>query len=365
MRTLFEVIAFLLVAALMLQIDAHGQQQEKGKVSQAETEKLIKQLGSSNPKTREEASKALIKIGADSLPALKAALKTDDVELRRRAEMLIDQINENVTNERIKKATRFGIDVLVERMVQRRDKLTEDDWDLLLKITTKIGQEAQAKENNLRGNFSKIDEYLKFPVQVAPNLKENYGYRSLRLASQGIVSTKLGISGCLVVNEGKIVSNGSTGSLIFTNGDINGGNLSGCVVICDGSIDARLALSSILVARGGIRVRGTASKDNVIEDEYHAGLPTLRFFSLRDLGIQLAGGGKESFNRVEVIKIFPDSFFEKAGLHPRRQILISVNGEKFTEDADTRKIFRRALASGRMVIEIFGEKKPFTIDIPW
>lgn len=55
----------------------------------AKIEKLVKQLGSDEYKEREAATEELKKIGEKALPALKEALKSEDLEVRLRAETVI------------------------------------------------------------------------------------------------------------------------------------------------------------------------------------------------------------------------------------------------------------------------------------
>src|SRR4051812_24526781 len=50
---------------------------------------LIKQLGADDFTTRDAASNELVKIGADALPALKEALKSEDPSIQSYAEYLV------------------------------------------------------------------------------------------------------------------------------------------------------------------------------------------------------------------------------------------------------------------------------------
>jgi hypothetical protein len=60
----------------------------KGQASKAEIEKLVADLGSDDFQTREAATTKLALIGEDALPYLEKAEKSDDAEVRRRAEEL-------------------------------------------------------------------------------------------------------------------------------------------------------------------------------------------------------------------------------------------------------------------------------------
>lgn len=57
---------------------------------------LIKQLGDDSPQTREDASQKLRLLGADALPALAEAAKSDDPEVVSRAEVITRQIDQDL-----------------------------------------------------------------------------------------------------------------------------------------------------------------------------------------------------------------------------------------------------------------------------
>src|SRR6478609_1026111 len=100
----------------------------------AEIEKLVKQLASSNPKARERAAKAILKIGEAALPFLNAAKKSDDLELKRRAEELYSKVftasEESRLGRQVARATEFGIDTFIDRVVANRDNVTKSDWEV-------------------------------------------------------------------------------------------------------------------------------------------------------------------------------------------------------------------------------------------
>ncbi len=77
---------------------AQEKPKEKQVVDVKEIQALIKQLGSSSFKLREEASKALLQIGPPALPLLKKALTAKDLEVRARAKALLASIDVVVTD---------------------------------------------------------------------------------------------------------------------------------------------------------------------------------------------------------------------------------------------------------------------------
>src|SRR5262245_53452280 len=77
-----------------------GQREDKGKRAEAPDAaaiaKLVKQLGSSDFRAREAATKALTAIGFPALQALRKAAKGDDPEVARRATRLIESIEQGL-----------------------------------------------------------------------------------------------------------------------------------------------------------------------------------------------------------------------------------------------------------------------------
>jgi hypothetical protein len=59
--------------------------------------KLIRQLGDDQYKVREEAAKQLTEIGRPAVPALRAAMQSDDVEIKHRASRVFDTIRTSMT----------------------------------------------------------------------------------------------------------------------------------------------------------------------------------------------------------------------------------------------------------------------------
>jgi hypothetical protein len=65
---------------------------QAAKVSTEEVRKLVEQLGDDNPGTREKATRRLADLGPVVLPALREAAGSKDIEVRRRAQSVIEDI---------------------------------------------------------------------------------------------------------------------------------------------------------------------------------------------------------------------------------------------------------------------------------
>ncbi len=73
----------------------------KGHTDAERITKLVNDLGSDSFKEREQASKGLDAIGTPALEALRQAYKSEDIEVRQRAEDLVKKIERRIENARI------------------------------------------------------------------------------------------------------------------------------------------------------------------------------------------------------------------------------------------------------------------------
>jgi hypothetical protein len=63
---------------------------------EADAEKLVQRLGDPSFRVREAASRALVKLGKQAVPALRAALESDDLEIRMRARQALQAIQTSI-----------------------------------------------------------------------------------------------------------------------------------------------------------------------------------------------------------------------------------------------------------------------------
>jgi uncharacterized protein (TIGR03067 family) len=95
-----------------------------------EIERLVKQLGSEVYKEREAASEELEAVGEPALGALrKAAASSDDPEIRRRAEQIIQSHQEKVVQKELERLQGVWKPVSAEYGGKKLDP-KEDDWTL-------------------------------------------------------------------------------------------------------------------------------------------------------------------------------------------------------------------------------------------
>ena len=361
----FGLLAIVLTVFSLQPFEADGNavvQDEKPtqKLSKDQIEKLVKQLGSENPKTREEASAALRKIGPESLPYLKAAFKSADPEQKRRAEDLHAQILQAGIDKHAERVAKYGIDVVVERMVRRGKDLSEEDWAVFASIVEKI--RAGTKR---RGELASR-EYLDFPIRWGP---EKPGTSNILHRARAVADAYANIcEESLVVCTGSVNAWSAIDSVVLANGNIKCERAKGALLVCDGSISiATMNKNCAVIARGKVKlaVGPHLGDDSLIIDEYRGEVAGLRFFSLRDLGTFFSGGGRQT---VQVAALEKGSLLEKAGLE-QGDVVVSINGKSLADVEQARALFRSAMADGQIEVEYYrieeSQKKVARVQIHW
>jgi hypothetical protein len=107
MRTRFLLLALFLGLGFGSLVAVPTPAAEKADAKKID--KLIEQLGSSDFKEREQATKALDAIGEPALEALKKAAKGDDIEVRKRAATLVANIEKRTQSTRLLAPTRVHL----------------------------------------------------------------------------------------------------------------------------------------------------------------------------------------------------------------------------------------------------------------
>lgn len=143
------------------------------------TEDLIRRLGDSSYTTREQASRELAGRGSAVLPALRAALGSDDPEVRRRAERLIEQIaqgdSERASRERSpseqprrwpprsRESLGGGLsdEPSVDRLFERLDRLFEEADRVSPPSPQRLGRRFQSLEDEFAARIAEIESQLR------------------------------------------------------------------------------------------------------------------------------------------------------------------------------------------------------------
>ena len=344
----------------------------------AEIERHIGQLGSKQFRVREEASQALLKIGAIALPLLEKARRSADAETSRRATALFEQIRsgleEQAAQRLIAKVAPGSIDQLVEQLALKKKGLAEVDWIAMLELAKIVAKKGKAQNLRMHPSFS---NFMGFHVATVDEAKEHYYTFGKRLQAKA-VSADVHIGSCFIICSGGV--NGGLGvvnSVVFANGPVkvagmvansvvfaNGGvtvqaQIVNSIIICDGDvrvIDGHV-VNSVICARGTITT-GSFFKDSVIEQHAKNPLGLLTFFDPRQLGVKV-----ETVKGELVVKrVQAKTAFAQAGL--RAGDVITTLGKKSPGSYEEfRKSLRRKVAEGRASLSVRRGEKTLEIAV--
>ena len=116
------MIRFLPIAALLFAAALAGAQP---KAASPEVRALVEKLGSEDFAEREAAGKRLDEIGAAALDALRAAIRSDNPEVSRRAKEIVRRIERRVANEKTLAPTLVELDAKDKRLDDLLDELSK------------------------------------------------------------------------------------------------------------------------------------------------------------------------------------------------------------------------------------------------
>ncbi len=190
------------------------------------------------------------------------------------------------------KATAQGVDLLVERMVQKGKAIDDQDWTTLMAIHRLVT--AKAQKLGLH-DFGRPD-YLKMPVLVGDTVPEGGLFQEpRRVACKAVKAISIG---GLIVCSGSVTADpgGIGNSVIFANGDvkITEGSLGQSTLVCAGNVDIGSGIESIVIARGNISLYGSCADCVFVS----GGNTTLEIGHTRNSYI-IAGGGISIFGDAE------------------------------------------------------------------
>ena len=135
-------------------------------VEEPTIEDLVARLGDSSYSTREQASRALAGRGPAALPALRGALQSEDPEVRRRAEALIDQIARTPaqTDRQIRRrppARALSDDPSIDRLFDHLDRLFDEADRVSPPSPQRLGRRFQTLEDEFAARIAEIESQLR------------------------------------------------------------------------------------------------------------------------------------------------------------------------------------------------------------
>ena len=252
------------------------------KLDPAEVRKLIAQLQSVDFKVRERAAQELSNLH-DVPDALREAIKSGDLELKRRAETVVAVITARA-EERIFKATaaelqKIEVDRFVRRMITDAKFAGDEEWKMIEKLAKAVTKRA----NDLGGRKYAVPDFDMKSLALADLTVERVGFNSKRLLLRETDSRSTSIRGCVVLCAGNMPRTTSlTNSIVIVDGDFTGATgIDNSLLIVRGNIGRFTGITkSIIIATGNLegatvcnesflqvsnqRIRFTGSRDCVL-----------------------------------------------------------------------------------------------------
>lgn len=343
------VVAMSLLAGVSLVVVASPAQEKRERAE--EVRRLIGQLDSKDYKEREEATRKLLDLEEDALPALKKALGAGgSPEFRRRAEDILGVFRERQRQRdrvaAIAKGRRVAADLLVERLAVRGKAATADDWQAVGDLAQAMTLWAGDKTNRPAEWFVHLQgDYLQYPLWILETWKDD----SVKSLDKRIVIG--GDSAVDIARHNVIVCRGSLGihlgagpGILLLNGDLKMTatemtRIEESVVFCDGDVRVERILRSVVVATGKVTSSKFHTKDSVIVEKARNPLPFLKLFETADVGVEVL----EAEGSVEVSKVHPGSAFAAGGVRAKDRI-VAVHETAVKSAEHFRKLVRRKVA---------------------
>jgi hypothetical protein len=363
---------------------------------------LIDGLGHSDFRTRNSATEDLRKLGEAALPFLKAAMSSDNLDIRRGAAALHVELSriadERKLTELLNSVNTMGIDYLIDRIALDGERVRQDDWETIRRIALIAKERLTPKGLKILGKAGHpLHCDLSQLHLVSGKGVEKYAFGGERIVAES-VSTKSMLADCLVVCAGPVQPHGMiTGSIVFANGNIETAMVSNSVVLCNGNVrvTAGAVTGSVIVcngdchveagtvgcavrSKGNIKLGGScqqshivaggsvelsfklASETSTIKERESEWLPWLRFFSPERVGVHTES--KES--KVRVVRLTGDSSFRAAGLRQDDEVAV-IGNQEVNSGTTFRNALRRALLSGRFEMTITRSGNRLTIPVSY
>ncbi|MCI0637811.1 MAG: PDZ domain-containing protein [Gemmataceae bacterium] len=362
--------------------------------AEAEIEKLIAQLGSPQYTAREEATRALLKLGELALPFLKKAIDSKDNEIQRRAQQILDQVNIRLTEQAIRRVVGGGIDQLVERLVMKKVMVSAKDWSDLVMLAEAASFNSTAK----RARGLKSARYLNHEPVITDQLTTR-GMNCARVLAHRVIDRGKGhvsaTSDSIIVCTGPVEIGPVSNCLIFANGKTTLKlQVIDSIIFCDDDVEISSLHNSVVLARGAVRTdcfdsvvlgRGPISaaaitrtlvhakapvaigvadksvmrsegavtvdisvRDNIIEEKTgHEALELFTFFEAARLGIQVALLQSE----LRVTHVEPKTPFARAGLKAG-DVIVRMDKKKPVSAEEFRRLLRKKELEGRTTLSV-------------
>ncbi len=248
--------------------------------SRQEVVQLIQQLGDKRPAVREAATRRLLQM-EDAAPALRAAVKSPDLEIARRAALILEEWDRRPAERAFARLKAYArnrqVDQAVELFVWRSkwedekacwQVLTGLAADLIERGRKEFGAVVPPPEEWLAaGDF---DRYLKatrapflagsrvMPAKVRRGQGVGFVLRGKDVVVEG--SEKAALVACV----GSLRMGASNVSVIYATGPVELDGVSTSLLVCDGDLKLRTIGNSLVLVRGDVYCGDSISNSLVI-----------------------------------------------------------------------------------------------------
>lgn len=346
-----------------------------------EVDELIRQLGDKSPKVREAATQRLVELDT-AAPALRAALKSPDPEVARRAAWILQEMEQRpdrIALARLAEHVRNGeVDRAVEAFTWRSK--WEDEgacWHLLtglaLNLIERGSKEFGAPVPSPDTPFLPVGDYKRYLDVTRPGfppgpqfdpskLRRERPGRGFVVRGQDISIGHSHESGALVAAVGSLRAEGGKlfSSVLYASGPVEMGDVYHSVIVCDGDLKVRTLGGSLVIVRGDIHCRGPVGNSLILlSGRFHL---TSKFETidtktkLREKRSNFLGGFVKFFDParagvevepakggVRVKAVDGSKAFAKAGLRTG-DVITAIDKEATADPEAFRRQLRSALA---------------------
>jgi hypothetical protein len=263
-KLLLSLLAFVLCTMLAFSSQEKGPTNPPKKATEAQIGQWIEELGNAKFKIRMDASRQLKEID-DALPALRNALKTGDLERRRRVEEIIGVIElrlvERFITEAVAQVNDEGLDLFIDRMVLKKEYATEARWKAAINLANGLAKRA-AQAGATAPTWVEQD-FLKLPVSTSV---QGAILNSGRVLVTGVEEKVINVQNCLFMSSGSLKQTNSVdGSILFVNGDFEGLNsTTNSVIFCNGRVKSFNSTRNCIIYCNGVVESMNSSQGNAI-----------------------------------------------------------------------------------------------------
>ncbi|HYT95585.1 MAG TPA: PDZ domain-containing protein [Gemmataceae bacterium] len=348
-------------------------------------EELIRHLGDKRPVVREAATRRLLEL-KDATPALRAALKSPDPEIARRAAWILEEVGRRPGRQALARFTEHvkngEIDQAVECFVWRSQ--WEDDkacWQVLTGLAADLIERGRKEFGEVVPRPSNwlpagdLERYLKavrpsFFVgsRVWPAKLRKPDGVGIVLRGKDVVVEGASVDAALIACAGGLRARELSLSVIYASGPVELRMLHNSVLICDGDLTVTSVAHSLVIVRGDVHCvkSGAVSSSLVImSGRFHLGkyetlgktaklregqtkfLDFVKFFDPVREGIEVEAAKRG----VRVKTVEASKLFAKSGLQVG-DVITAVDKQATADPEAFRRQLRSALAREAFTLQV-------------